>query len=107
MLRMTMNDENDLIEWITRLVGRFKEFNNITFQSLFIQRYTIRDVVNYREFREYVQKIIRVVKDVGMNFQNQLNLIYNDIDVNVRADIMRRLRKKMILNELFIWIWWV
>ena len=31
MLRMTMNDENDLIEWITRLIDRFKEFSNITF----------------------------------------------------------------------------
>ena len=54
MLRMTMNDENDLIEWITRLIDRFKEFNNIILQNLFIQQYTVRDIVNHRESREYV-----------------------------------------------------
>ena len=113
MLRMTMNDENDLIEWITRLIDRFKEFNNITLQNLLIQRYIIRDVVNHRESRKYAQKIIRAAKNAGINLQNQLNLIYNDIDVNVRADIMRRSRKRMILNELLIefdefkFDWWI
>ena len=94
MLQITMNDENDLIEWIIRLINRFKKFNNIIFQSLLIQRYTIRDIVNHRELRKYAQKIIQTAKDVDMNFQNQLNLIYNDIDVNVRADIMRCSKKK-------------
>ena len=48
-----------------------------------------------------------------MNFQNQLNFIYNDINVNVRADIMRRSKEKMIFNELFIefdefkFDWWI
>ena len=37
-----------------------------------------------------------------MNLQNQLNLIYNDIDVNVRADIMRRSKKRMTFNELLM-----
>ena len=69
---------------------------------MLIQQYIIRDAVNYREFREYVQKIIQAVKNVDMNFQNQLNFIYNDINVNVRTSIMRRLRKAMNFNELFI-----
>ena len=48
-----------------------------------------------------------------MNLQNQFNFIYNDIDVNVRADIMRRSKKKMIFNKLFIefdefkFDWWI
>ena len=47
-----------------------------------------------------------------MNLQNQLNLIYNDIDVDVRADTMRRPREGMTLNELlteldeFKFDWW-
>ena len=69
---------------------------------MFIQRYIIRDVVNYCEFHEYAQKIIRAAKNVGMNFQNQLNFIYNDINVNVRVNIIRRSRKKTTFNELFI-----
>ena len=69
---------------------------------MFIQRYTVRDAASHREFRKYVQKIIRAVKNVGMNLQNQLNFIYNDIDINVRASIMRRLRKKMTFNKLLI-----
>ena len=29
MLRMTMNNKNNLIKWITRLINRFKKFSNI------------------------------------------------------------------------------
>ena len=84
------------------MIDRFKKFNNVILQNLLIQRYIIRDAVNHREFREYIQKIIRAIKNVDMNLQNQLNFIYNDINVNVRASIIRRLKKEMILNELFI-----
>ena len=48
-----------------------------------------------------------------MNLQNQLNFIYNDIDVNMRADTMRRSKEKIIFNKLFIELdefkfdWWI
>ena len=66
------------------------------------QRYTFRDAIVHRESRKYVQKIIRLIKNVDMiNVLNQLNLIYNDIDVDVRIDIFRRFKNNIIINEMF------
>lgn len=35
-----------------------------------------------------------------MNLQNQLDLIYNDIDIDVRAKNLRRFKSNMSLNDL-------
>ena len=69
--------------------------------SLMQQRYTFRDAIAQRESREYAQKIIRLVKDADMiNVLNQLNLIYNDIDVDVKIDTFRRFKNNIIINEM-------
>ena len=69
--------------------------------SLIQQRYTLRNVVSQRESREYAQKIIRLIKNVDMiNVLNQLNLIYNDIDIDVRIDTLRRLKDSTTINEM-------
>ena len=69
--------------------------------SLMQQRYTLRDAVAQRESREYAQKIIRLAKDANMiNVLNQLNLIYNDIDVDVKIDTLRRFKNSIIINEM-------
>ena len=31
------------------------------------KKYTLRNAINHREFREYVQKMIRLIKDVDFN----------------------------------------
>ena len=54
MLKIIINNKNDLIEWITWLINRFKKFNNVILQNLFIQWYIVYDAVNYCELREYV-----------------------------------------------------
>ena len=69
--------------------------------SLMQQRYTLKNVAIQRESREYAQKIIRLTKNVDMiNVLNQLNLIYNDIDVDVRVDTLRRSKNNIIINEM-------
>ena len=69
--------------------------------NLIQQRYILRDVASQRESRKYIQKIIRLIKDIDMiNMLNQLNFIYNDIDVNVRIDILRRFKISIIVNEM-------
>ena len=69
--------------------------------NLIQQRYTLRDAIAHRESREYVQKIIRLIKNVDMiNVLNQLNLIYNDIDVDVKIDIFRRFKNSITINEM-------
>ena len=83
------------------LHNRFKQFINVAMNSLMQQRYTLRNVVVQRESREYAQKIIRLTKNADMiNVLNQLNLIYNDIDVDVRTDTLRRLKDSTTINEM-------
>ena len=66
------------------------------------QRYILKNVVTQREFREYAQKIIRLIKNAEMiNVLNQLNFIYNDIDIDVRIDTLRRFKDSIIINEMF------
>ena len=66
------------------------------------QRYTFRDAIAHRESREYVQKIFRLAKDADMiSVLNQLNLIYNEIDVDVRIDTLRRFKNSITINEMF------
>ena len=66
------------------------------------QRYIFRDAITHRESRKYVQKIIRLIKNVDMiNVLNQLNLIYNEIDVDVKIDIFRRFKNDITINKIF------
>ena len=101
MTRMIMIEQEELFEWISLLYHKFKQSINVVMNSLVQQRYTLRDVAVQRESREYAQKIIRLVKNVDMiNVLNQLNLIYNDIDVDVRVDTLRRFKNSTIINEM-------
>ena len=67
------------------------------------KKYILRDVVNHREFREYAQKMIRLIKDVELNLlQNQLNIIYNDIDFSLRKKDVKRskIKVEVTLNSM-------
>ena len=114
MIRMIMIEQKELSEWINLLHNRFKQFINVVMNSLMQQRYTLRNVAVQRESREYAQKIIRLIKNVDMiNVLNQLNFIYNDIDVDVRVDTLRRSKNNIIINEMlndmneFKHDWWI
>ena len=101
LAKMIMTDQKELSEWINLLFAKFKQFINVIMNDLMQQRYTFRDAIAHRESRKYVQKIIRLIKDVDMtNVLNQLNLIYNDIDVDVRIDTFRRFKNSIIINEM-------
>ena len=102
MTKMIMIEQKKLFEWINLLHNKFKQFINVVMNNLMQQRYTLKNVVVQREFREYAQKIIRLVKNVDMiNVLNQLNFIYNDIDIDVRIDTLRRFKNSIIINEMF------
>ena len=54
------------------------------------EKYILRDVANRKEFKEYAQRILRFAKDAELkDVQIQLNLIYNEIDLDLRRDIKR------------------
>ena len=85
------------------LHDRFKASFNITFEAFIRKKYILCDAVNHRKPREYAQCIIRLIKNVGLNsLQNQLNIIYNDIDFFLRKDDIKRskINQNATLNEL-------
>ena len=82
--------ENEIDMIVRLLLQRFKKSFNVVMNVMIHERYIMRDVVNRRESREYAQKIIRSAKNAGLNsIQNLLNIIYNDIDLDLRRDIKR------------------
>ena len=114
MIKMTMIEQEELFEWISLLHDRFKQSINVVMNNLMQQRYILRNVVTQREFREYAQKIIRLVKNAEMiSVLNQLNFIYNGIDIDVRVDTLRRSKNNIIINEMlsdmneFKHDWWI
>ena len=102
MTKMIITKQKKLFEWINLLHDKFKQFINVAINSLMQQCYILKNVVTQREFREYAQKIIRLIKNAEMiNVLNQLNFIYNDIDIDVRIDTLRRSKNNIIINEMF------
>ena len=79
------------VDQISRLLTlRFKEPTNVAMDAILHERYTMRDAANRREPREYAQKIARSAKDAGLTgVQNQLDIMYNGIDLDLRRDVKR------------------
>ena len=81
---------NSVEEWTTLLLGRFKQPTTIAIDVVLRERYTMRDASSRREPREYAQKILRSAKDAGMTLvKNQLDIIYNGLDLELRRDIKK------------------
>ena len=69
-------------------MARFKQPSYIAINAVLRERYTMTDAGNRREPREYAQKILRSAKDAGMtNVKNQLDIVFNGIDLELRRDI--------------------
>ena len=72
------------------LTNRFKESATVVIDAVLRERYIIRDASSRRESREYAQKILRSVKNTEMTLiKNQLDIVYNDIDLELRRDIKK------------------
>ena len=85
------------------LYNRFKKSIYIIINLLIKKKYIIRDAVNRREPREYVQKMFRLVKNIDLIFlKNQLNFIFNKIDLKVQASNIRRFKNDIIFNNFLI-----
>ena len=79
---------DNLDEWCTLLVSRFKQPSHVAIDAVLRERYTMHDASTRREPREYAQKILRSAKDAGMtNIKNQLDIVFNGIDLELRRDI--------------------
>lgn len=84
------NPDSDISEWSRLLTARFKEPSHVAIDAVLRERYSLRDASSRREPREFAQKILRSAKDAGMTLvKNQLDIIYNGIDLELRRDIKR------------------
>lgn len=107
--------ENDdsLDEWAQLLIKQFSQSSNVTINSMLNEKYTLQDAFNRRESRSFAQKIIQAVKDAKLNnVKNQLDIMYNVIDLKLRQDI-KRSNDQITLNSFMSDIddckheWWV
>ena len=86
----TYGNGDDVNEWTKLLAERFKEPSNVALGTMLQEKFTLRDAANKREPREFAQKIIRSAKDANFSdVKNQLDLIYNAIDPELRLHIHR------------------
>jgi hypothetical protein len=104
--------EENVNEWIQTLIARFKTQVTTTTINLLKERYTLTDAERNRESREYAQKVIRWIKSAKMiSSFNQLNIVYNEIDAELRRDLKKSFRNTTIDDYLQLLndcknIWW-
>ncbi len=99
-------------EWVQALTNRFKTQATTATANLLKERYTMADAGKNREPREYAQKIIRWAKSAEMSSAfNQLNIVYNGIDPELRRDMRKPTKDTTIDDYLQLLndckdIWW-
>ena len=87
---MKYENDNSLDEWAQLLIKQFSQLSNVTIDSMLNEKYTLQDAFNRRKSRSFAQKIIQAVKDARLdNVKNQLNIMYNVIDLKLQRDIKR------------------
>ena len=80
-------------------MGRFRLPANEAMDTILKERYTLRDASQRREPREFAQEILRASRDAGFtNVKNQLDVIYNGIDPELRRDV-RRPKERTTLSD--------
>ena len=88
--KKVVKTRRNLDEQEIKLLGQFRQPTNITIDNVLYKRYTLRDTANRREPRKYVSKIVRLAKDANLtNIPNQLDIIYNGLDSELRRNIRR------------------
>ncbi len=91
--------EENVDEWVQALIARFKTQATTTTANLLKKRYTLTNAERNRESREYAQKVIRWVKFAKMfSSFNQLNIVYNEINAELRRDL-KKSSKNTTIND--------
>ena len=77
-----------LNHWYAFLIKRFKKRISVTLQAMQTKKYIMTNARNDRILKIYVQKILRHVKATKFQFiYNQLMMIWNNLNINFRAQI--------------------
>ena len=93
--------EKNVNEWMTILITRFKFQTATATTQLFRKTYIMKNAWKRRKFRKYTQKIIRWIKSTEMkSIFNQLNVVYNDIEIKLRRNLHKLINIITIENFL-------
>jgi ribosomal protein L17 len=104
--------EENVNEWAQTFIARFKTQITIATANLLKERYILTNAERHRESREYAQKIIRWAKFAKLTSSfNQLNIVYNEIDSELRRDLKKSTKNTTIDDYLQLMndcknIWW-
>ena len=79
---------NDVEEWSRALLERFGPTKASGMAIIVRERYSLGDAMRHREPREYAMTIIRAAKIAKLgDVHNQLDIIWNGLDVEFQSDI--------------------
>lgn len=79
---------NNVDEWSAALLERFGPTKASGMATIVKERYTLNDAMRHREPREYAMAIIRAAKVAKLgDIHNQLDIIWNGLDVEFQSDI--------------------
>jgi hypothetical protein len=82
-------------------IDRFKTQVITTTVNLLRERYTLTNAEKNRESRKYAQKIIKWVKFAKLTSSfNQLNIVYNEIDAELKRDLKKSFKNTTIDDYL-------
>lgn len=79
---------NNCEEWSSALLERFGPTKASGMATIVKEKYTLNDAMRHREPREYAMAIIRAAKVAKLgDVHNQLDIIWNGLDVEFQSDI--------------------
>ena len=79
---------NDVAEWSQALLERFSPTKASGMATIVKERYSLNDAMRHREPCEYAMTIIRAAKVAKLgDVHNQLDIIWNGLDVEFQSDI--------------------
>ena len=92
-----MRYKDEIDHWTTQLLKRFKKSTDVFINIILKKRYTMNDAKNRRKSREYVVKILRIIKFAEFeSMTNQVIIIFNNLNVEFRRDLTKS------INVLFM-----
>ena len=82
--------EKRIDHWTTQLLKWFKKITDVSMNIILRERYTMNDARRRRKSRKYAAKILRTAKSAELkSMTNQIAIIYNDLDVKFRRNLIK------------------
>ena len=81
--------KNDVKKWKRLLFKRWKKSSFTTLIVIIKKKYTMKNARKHRKLFEFVEIIIRDVKSTMMSVFSQIYLIYNELKLKFRRDLIK------------------